>query len=583
MELNFGIISDGAAEAKIPTSGPFRLAILGDFSGGANRGRLEVGKALAKRKPLRVDVDNIDQVMARLKITVSLPMTGEGAVEFPVASIDDFHPDQLYEKVELFSAMSELRQRVASKSGFASAQKEMVAWRAEPAPPPLRGLKRPRGATVPKGGKLSDFANLLGQPSAAPESSSIDIDDLLKAVVRPYIVRAKDPAQAVLLKSIDTALASTMRKVLHHPDFQILESLWRSVDLLTRRLETSTQLQIVLYDVSAEEFAADLSSQDELEETGLYKLLVEQPSVDANQGALSALVGTYVFDHTPPQAELLGRVAKIAAQCNAPFISAINPEFLKTKPEDIHPLIKEAWDGLAGLDEAKHIALATPRFLLRQPYGERTDPIDSFDDFEEFTPQAGLKGFLWGNPAIAAGLLLAQTFAKQGAKMNLGSIMSLGEIPYYFYVDEDGDQTALPCTELLMSERVAALVRGQGFLPLLSIKGRPEIRLGGFSSIAGQAITGRWPDPVGNVIKEEEPAEAEEAAEGEGGEEGAEASADDSSGETSGGDDDLDSLMASLDDTPAETTDETPSDDAPAEESGEGEMDPELAALLKGL
>jgi len=447
--------------------------------------------------------------------------------------------------------MSELRQRVSSKSGFAAAQKDMVAWRAEPAAPRLGGLKRPRGATVPRGGKLSDFAKLIGQPSAPPESSGVDIDDLLKAAVRPYIVKAKDPAQAVLLASVDKALAATMRKVLHHPDFQILESLWRSIDLLTRRLETSTQLQIVLYDVSAEEFAADLSSQDELEETGLYKLLVEQPSVDANQGPLSALIGNYMFDHTPPQAELLGRFAKIAAQCNAPFISAINPDFLKTKPEDIHPLIREAWDGLAGLDEAKYIALATPRFLLRQPYGDRTDPIDSFDDFEEFTPQAGLKGFLWGNPAILAGLFLAQTYAKQGAKMNLGSIMSAGEIPYYFYVDADGDQTALPSTELLMSERVAALVRGQHFLPMLSIKGRPEVRLGGFNSLAGPAVVGRWPDPVGNVIKEE-PAEEEEAeAEGEeGAGDDGEASADGS--EESGGDADLDNLMASLDDTPAE-------------------------------
>jgi len=64
MELNFGIVSDGAVAAKPMAGGaPFRLAVLGDFSGGANKGRLEVGDDLARRKPLRVDVDNIDQVM----------------------------------------------------------------------------------------------------------------------------------------------------------------------------------------------------------------------------------------------------------------------------------------------------------------------------------------------------------------------------------------------------------------------------------------------------------------------------------------------------------------------------------------
>ena len=70
MELNFGMISESGLERKVAGGGPFRLAVLGDFSARANAGRLETGKDLARRKPLRVDVDNIDQVIERLKITV---------------------------------------------------------------------------------------------------------------------------------------------------------------------------------------------------------------------------------------------------------------------------------------------------------------------------------------------------------------------------------------------------------------------------------------------------------------------------------------------------------------------------------
>jgi type VI secretion system ImpB/VipA family protein len=591
MELNFGMISESATERKIETGGPFRLAILGDFAAAANRGRLETGDVLARRKPLRIDVDNIDQIIARLDITVSLPMA-EGAVEFPIASMDDFHPDQIYEKVELFSSMADLRRKITSKSSFPAAAKELAAWRdAPPSPRPPFVPRRPRGAMVPKGGTLSDFAALVGQPSASESASDVAVEELIKSVVRPYIVKAKDPQQAALLASVDNALAVTMRKVLHHPDFQILESLWRSVDMLTRRIETSTQLQIVLYDVSAEEFAADLSVTDELDETGLYKLLVEQPALDANQGALSAIIGAYVFDQTPPQAELLGRVMKLAARANAPFISSISPEFLDTKPEDVHPLIKEAWSELQGLDEARYLGLVTPRFLLRQPYGERTDPITAFDNFEEFTPQTGLKGMLWGNPVFIAGLMLAESYAKQGAKMNLGSIMTAGDMPYYFYVDDDGDQTALPCTERLMNERAAARVSAEHFIPLLSIKGRPEVRLGSFTALSGGAIIGRWLPPAGSTPaakpKEAEPekpkkkkakpapVEDDAAAEPEA------ASGGEASAPAEGtGDAELDSLLASLkDDAPAA---EAPAEGAAAGE-GEAEMDPELAALLKGM
>jgi type VI secretion system protein ImpC len=510
MELNFGVISESGLARKVAAGAPFQLAVLGDFSARANRGRLETGKDLARRKPLRIDVDNIDQIIERLKIKVSLPMA-EGAVEFPIASMDDFHPDQIYDKVELFSAMADLRRRLTSKSSFSSAAKDLVSWRDAPQPAtPTFVPRRPRGATVPRGGKLSDFAALIGEPSAPPSAADLAVDQLLKAVVRPYVVKGKDPQQAAALESVDRALAATMRNVLHHPDFQILESLWRSVDLLTRRLETSTQLQIVLYDLSAEEFAADLSITDTLEETGLYQLLVEQPALDENQGALSVIIGAFVFDQTPPQAELLGRVAKLAARANAPFISAISPDFLDTKREDVHPLITEAWGALSELDEAAYLALVTPRFLLRQPYGERTDPISAFDGFEEFTRQTGLKGMLWGNPAFIAGLMMAQSYAKQGTKMNLGSILSADDMPYYFYVDDDGDQTALPCTERLMNDRAVQRVSVEHFIPLVSLKGRPEVRLGNFTSLAGYAIVGRWPVPTGTGAK---PPPGQEAAE----------------------------------------------------------------------
>ncbi len=59
-----------------------------------------------------------------------------------------------------------------------------------------------------------------------------------------------------------------MRRVLHSPEFQTAEALWRSVDLLVRRIETGAQMQIVLYDISAEELAADLATGETLDADG---------------------------------------------------------------------------------------------------------------------------------------------------------------------------------------------------------------------------------------------------------------------------------------------------------------------------
>jgi type VI secretion system protein ImpC len=258
-------------------------------------------------------------------------------------------------------------------------------------------------------------------------------------------------------------------------------------------LETGASLRIVLYDISAEEFAADLSSPENLQETGLYSLLVEQPAMDAQQGALSAIVTNYVFEQTPPHAELLGRMARIAAAGQAAFLAAIGGEVVnKFKPEEIDPLVLDSWSALKSMQESAYVGLTVPRFMLRNPYGEKSEPIDRFD-FEEFTPQEGLRGMLYASGAILAALLLAETFLKGGTKkMNLGSIMSAGDMPFYFYEDADGDQVALPCTERLLSVDLASHVTAQRFIPVVAIKGKPEVRLGSFQSLAGKPLAGPW-------------------------------------------------------------------------------------------
>ena len=171
-----------------------------------------------------------------------------------------------------------------------------------------RPRHRSRSAAIPVNGKLSDFARLIGAPTApAARGPAVSIAALLKQAVGPYVVPAKDPRQDQLVATVDSALAATMRTVLHHPDFQSFEALWRSVDLLVRRLETDEHLQIVLYDVTAEELAADLSKADSLDNTGLYKMLIEQPALDAQQGPFAVVIGNYLFEQTPPHGPTLFR------------------------------------------------------------------------------------------------------------------------------------------------------------------------------------------------------------------------------------------------------------------------------------
>lgn len=592
-QLNLGSMRSPGAATSVKKSGRFRIAVLGDFSGRTNIGQLETGTELSSRKPMRVDCDNLDDQLKRLKVRLRLPVGPAGTiVEVPVNSLDDLHPDQLYKNLPIFSELAGLRQRLKTPSTFAKAAQEIQTWAGAESWMPVR--TKSRSVVIPVDSKISDFARLIGEPTASTSASTIS--QLLKQVVGPYVVPAKDPRQDHLVATVDSGLAAAMRSVLHNPDFQAFEALWRSVDLMVRRLETDETLQIVLYDITAEEFAADLSRADSLENSGLYKLLVEQPALDAAQGAFSVVIGNYQFDQTPPHAELLGRAARVVAQTQTAFIASLATHCLDTKPTDLHPLIREAWDGLARLPESSYLGLALPRFMLRNPYGDNTDPIESFD-FEEFNPQTGLSGMLWGNPAIIAGFLLGSAFLKQGAKMQLGEVLSVGDMPFYYYTDKDGDQTALPCTERMLTSKAAEAALSQRFMPLLSIKGQPQLRLGGFRSLAGGGLAGPWAPIAASKIEAAQPSEprprtAPPASGGRVSQPSASTEppcqAEDKkvSGESAPkSESDLDALLASLNDETATAKPSEPAASNSAEVAPDEEptIDPELAKLLAEL
>ncbi|WP_414478923.1 type VI secretion system contractile sheath domain-containing protein [Ruegeria lacuscaerulensis] len=572
--LAFGRMSADRPEPEQLKRSRFRIAIFGDFSGRAARGQIEKGDALAARAPILLDADTVEDVISSFATNLVLPIGKDGAgIEVKLTELDDLHPDELYEKVALFEGLSGLKGQLGAGATAEHAAKQLTAWGEEFGQAVVPPRKTSGGNTVRADLKLSDFQKLIGDTSGELAQPS-PVDDLLKRVVGPHIRKLPSPDVAAMKTAVDEALSTAMRMVLHHPEFQSIEAQWRSLDLIARSVEDDDTLDVILYDVSAEEIAADLASEEDLAQTGLVRLLTEEPLDEENgRGGYSALIGLYTFEETPPHAELLGRIGRVAAHVDAPFISAITPAYLDIKKEDRHPLVVKAWDTFRAMPEAGHVGLASPRFMLRRPYGAKSEPIYEFD-FEEFTEAEGLRGMLWANPAVLVTILLAQSFKQNGKSMNLGSVMSLGGVPYHFVNDRYGDQVALPCTErnLTMDKHEHSVQRG--YMPVLSVKGRDEIRLGSFNSVAGQEILGPWsgvpaPAPSPDIPDAPEPDDPEsDETIVEDDFDLDDLGLEDDTG--SGDSDDLDDFLASFDDDAEEDEDDD-------------EMDPELAALLADL
>ncbi|WP_342773961.1 type VI secretion system contractile sheath domain-containing protein [Arenibacterium halophilum] len=549
-EFAFGTIAGERPAPEKLNRKRFRMAILGDFSGRAARGLVDTGDGLASRAPMPLDPDTADDLIESFATTLVLPIGKDGTgVEVKLGELDDLHPDELFEKLPLFADLVGLKAQLGAGGTAESAAAKLRQWAEQHGTYAAPARRTSSGNAMPAGKRLTDFQALIGDTSGQLTQPSA-IEDLLARVVGPHIRAVPDADAQAMQQAVDQSIAAAMRLILHHPEFQSLEAQWRSIDLIARSIEADDTLDVVLYDVSAEEIATDLARADDLSQSGLARMLTEAPlDEDTGRGGFSAIMGLYTFEETPPHAQILGRIARVAAHVDAPFFGAMAAGTLATDKADRHPLVAEAWDELRGMAEAKYLGLATPRFMLRRPYGAKTEPTYEFD-FEEFTMQDGLKSLLWANPVVLVAILLAQSFRANGKGMNLGSVMSLGGIPYHFVTDRHGDQVQLPCTERNLTEKTVEAVMARGLMPVVSIRGRDEIRLASFQALGGGTVLGPWsdvppPPPTAPKVTAPEPDDAELAS-------------------------DLDDLLAGFDDA-------TP---APADP---GDVDAELAALLDGL
>ena len=103
----------------IPDNSPFKILLLGDWSGSAAK------TDLSQRQPIEIDRDNFDDVMKRLKVNIELDIfNNESNSTLSFNEIEDFHPDQIFNSVPIFADLSNLRQRLLNKNTFEKAAQE---------------------------------------------------------------------------------------------------------------------------------------------------------------------------------------------------------------------------------------------------------------------------------------------------------------------------------------------------------------------------------------------------------------------------------------------------------------------------
>ena len=511
-DLSFGGVSMGVAPVtarEIDPTTPFRIAVIGDFSGRTSRGEGDPA-GLSGRRIWPVDRDNFDDVMARIAPRLRLSLSG-GALTIDYAELDDFGPDALVERIELFDRLRGLRRRLLNTETFAAAAAEVAEAVGAGAASTAEEGPNGDGAedASPASGFTTDdlFAATLAATSEQapkPPASGADLADrLIQEIVAPYVVPAPDPRQDQLVAAVDAAIGGELRAILHAPAARALEAAWRGLYLLVRRLETGAALKLSLIDISQGELMSDLATAEDAHRSGLHKLLVEPTvGVDGAQ-PWGLLIADFMFGARENDALVLERLAAVAAAAGAPCLAGAAPSLvgadnLAATPDpddwqsDLAPAAAAAWSALRSQPAARYLGLALPRLLMRRPYGRRSDPIDSFD-FEELEDGAEVGVLPWGNGAFAAGLALAEAFTSDGWSMRPSGGATLGDLPLA-YVEVDGETTLVPCAETLLGERSLSRFAERGLIPLRSVKDSDAVRVGPVRSLAadGALLAGGW-------------------------------------------------------------------------------------------
>ena len=288
-----------------------------------------------------------------------------------------------------------------------------------------------------------------------------------------------------MIAEIDKKLSEQVNAILHHNDFQKLESAWRGLHYLVNNTETDEQLKIKVMNISKADLGRTLKRYKGTawDQSPIFKKIYEEEFGTFGGNPFGCLVGDYYFDQSPPDVELLGEMSKVSAASLCPFLAAASPTVMQmsswqelANPRDLTKIFGTpeyaGWRSLRESEDARYLGLCMPRFLSRLPYGAKTSPVDEFN-FEEETAGGDHSKYTWTNAAYAMAVNINRSFKMYGWCSRIRGIESGGAVeglPTHTFPTDDGGVDMKCPTEIAISDRREAELAKNGFMPLVHKK-----------------------------------------------------------------------------------------------------------------
>lgn len=293
----------------------------------------------------------------------------------------------------------------------------------------------------------------------------------------------------VQIALLDELLSEQLNHILHHPDFQQLESGWRGLWYLVEAANTDTNVRIKFLDASWKDVSRDFERAADFDHSGLFHLIYHQEFGVAGGLPYSVLLGNYEISHRPTAAHpyddvnTLKSLGQVAAASFAPFICGAAPQLFGIDdfdtlglPVDLDNVFSQKeylrWRSLRELEDSRFLGVTLPRVLLRQPYTLSFKTYQGLR-FKEEVEARHSHNYLWGNACFALGAVLIREFSEvgwfshiRGAPRDFNGGGLVTQFPALPYKTDTSVSAQKMFTSVLITDALERELSEHGFIPL---------------------------------------------------------------------------------------------------------------------
>lgn len=312
------------------------------------------------------------------------------------------------------------------------------------------------------------------------------IGELVNEVLKGQVVISENLGVTIdaRIAEIDKLLSDQISAIMHHADFQKLESSWTGLRYLCQNTSTNATLKIKLFNASKKELVKDFRSAIDFDQSTLFKKVYEEEFGTFGGTPYGALIGDFEFGRNAEDMYFAEQMSHVAAAAHAPFISAASPELFGIesfsdlgKPRDLSKVFDTVeyakWKSFRESEDSRYVALTLPRFLGRQPFDPKEGITAEGFNFLEDVNGTDHSKYLWVNTAYAFGARLTASFENFGWCASIRGVEGGGLVeglPTHTFKTDDGE-VALKCpTEIAITDRREKELSDLGFMPLVHCK-----------------------------------------------------------------------------------------------------------------